>query len=136
LDKDINVIYRGLSRQIVLFLVVGGFTFILDYLTMIGLIEIFETDYLISTGIGFILGSVVNYYLSIKYVFVSGKYKKNKSELLIFMVFTSIGLGLNHFIMYSGCDIINWDYRIVKIASLVIVTAFNFITKKIFVFIK
>lgn len=136
MNNQSSVKYTGLNNQIMKFLLVGGSTFILDYIIMISLIELFNTNYLLSTAIGFIVGSILNYYLSIKFVFVSGKFKKYETEFSVFMIFTILGLGLNHLIMYSGCDLLTWDYKIVKILSLLLVTAFNFITKKIFVFIK
>ncbi len=127
---------NSLDKQIFMFLMVGGFTFVLDYLLMLFLIEFFQVNYLVSTGLGFIFGSIINYYLSLMYVFESGKYKKKKTEFIIFMVFTIIGLGLNHLIMYSGSSLLMIDYKLVKIISLIIVTAFNFLTKKIFVFLR
>ena len=103
---------------------------------MLALVELLDINYLISTAAGFLAGSIINYYLSVKYVFIAGRYKKVETELLIFMAFTLLGLVLNHFVMYSGCEWMNIDYKIVKIISLIIVTIFNYLTKKIFVFKK
>ena len=128
--------YTGLNTQIIKFLIVGGTTFTIDYLCLIVLVELFGLNYLLSAAIGFIIGSVINYLLSVKFVFVSGKYKKVQTEFTIFMIFTVMGLGLNHFVMYAGADIIELDYRIAKVISLIIVTSFNFVNKKLFVFLK
>jgi len=126
--------YTNLNIQIVKFLIVGGFTFTIDYLTMILLTEMFDANYLLSAGIGFIIGSTVNYLLSVKLVFVNGKYSAKEMEIFLFMVFLGLGLSLNQLTIYMGSDLFNIDYRVVKIGSLMIVTIFNFLTKKIFVF--
>ena len=126
----------NLNIQIIKFLIVGGFTFIIDYISMVMLVEVFNINYLISTGVGFIIGSIINYILSAKVVFIGGKYNKLETEITVFMIFTVLGLVLNHLIMYMGCDYLKVDYRIIKIISLIFVTIFNFVTKKIFVFKK
>lgn len=128
--------YTNLNIQIIKFLIVGGFTFIIDYISMVMLVEVFNINYLISTGVGFIIGSIINYILSAKVVFIGGKYNKLETEITVFMIFTVLGLVLNHLIMYMGCDYLKVDYRIIKIISLIFVTIFNFVTKKIFVFKK
>ena len=134
--KEAVLTYKGINQQIIKFLIVGGFTFAIDYLFMVILVEIGDVNYLISTGIGFVIGSTINYILSVKFVFVSGKYDRTETEFMIFMFFTTLGLVINHFVMYLGCNFVNFDYRIVKIISLIIVTVFSFITKKTFVFVK
>ncbi|MCP4763971.1 MAG: GtrA family protein [archaeon] len=126
----------GFSIQVMNFLFVGIFTFAVDYSLMIFLVEILDVNYLNSTASGFIAGSILNYYLSVKYVFINGKYENIKTEMFVFMIFTFLGLALNHLIMYAGCNLMENDYRFIKIFSLFMVTIFNFITKKLFVFIK
>lgn len=122
--------------QVMKFLLVGIFTFAVDYSLMVIFVEVLDVNYLYSTAFGFIAGSILNYYLSVKYVFVNGKYKNMKTEMFVFMIFTFLGLALNHLIMYTGCSLMENDYRLIKVLSLVMVTIFNFITKKLFVFIK
>ena len=131
-----NNIQINLKSQIIKFLLVGGATFIVDYLIMVVLVEFLNVYYLISTAIGFLVGSTLNYLLSIKFIFISGKYKKRETEFIIFMIFTIMGLLLNHLIMYFSTSLILLDYKFGKIASLIIVTIFNFLTKKFIVFIK
>ena len=125
-----------LAIQVMKFLLVGSFTFMVDYTLMIICIEILNFDYLYGTALGFVFGSALNYYLSIKCVFSNGKYQNLRTELFVFMLFTLLGLLLNHLIMYSGCDLMKMDYRFIKIVSLVLITTFNFLTKKIFVFVE
>ncbi len=126
----------NLPSQIMKFLVIGSLTFAVDYLSMLMFIEILGINYLFATALGFLLGSLLNYWLSIKYVFIRGKFNKTQTELIVFMIFTVLGLLLNHLIMYLGCEWGGISYKIVKFLSLFTVTIFNFIAKKYFVFLK
>ena len=123
-------------NQVLRFLVVGLITFALDYSTLVFLTEVVGLFYLLSAAIGFVFGSTINYVLSIKYVFTAGKFKKRYQEFLIFILFTALGLLLNQIAIFIGTGLIKLDYRISKIISLIIVTTFNYLTKKFIVFIK
>lgn len=120
--------------QLTRFVFAGGITASIDCLILFLGVEFFHINYLIAAAIGFIFGSSLNYLLSIKWVFNSGKFKNKIIEFNIFILFTFLGMGLNHLIMYLGVENLRVDYKGVKIISLVLVTLFNFLTKKFFVF--
>lgn len=120
--------------QFTRFVFAGSITASIDCLILFLGVEIFHINYLIAAAIGFILGSSLNYILSVKWVFISGKFKNKVIEFNIFILFTFFGLGLNHLIMYLGVENLKVDYKGVKIIALVLVTLFNFLTKKYFVF--
>lgn len=58
--------------QILRFILIGGYTALLDFATLFVLTEYFKVNYLLSAAIGFILGSSVNYLLRIKSDFLGG----------------------------------------------------------------
>lgn len=90
--------------------------------------------YLISAGIAFILGTVINYILSIFWVFKDKKLKSKTAEFIIFSVIGAIGLLLNELFMWLFTDIARLHYLISKIISTIIVFLFNFLTRKKFLF--
>ena len=126
----------NLSNQIVRFLIVGGITFGLDMAVLVILIDYFEVYYLFSAAAGFIIGSALNYVLSIMFVFHSGRFNRRTNEFIVFIILTLVGVLLNHGVMYLGHGIILINYKVVKVVSLVIVTIFNFLIKKFIVFLK
>ncbi len=132
--KSPGFIQKILDEQIIRFTIIGGITASIDYGIMFCLIEFFSINYLIATGIGFIAGSVLNYLLSILWVFERGRYKNQTIEFTLFLLFTLIGFVLNHLIMWVGVDFLYISYMIVKIFSLVVITLFNYISKKYLVF--
>ena len=64
---------RKLIAQMIKFGFVGALCFFIDYGIMIFLTEIFQVPYLVSSGISFSVSVVVNYVLSIKFVFDADK---------------------------------------------------------------
>ena len=100
------------------------------------LTDFFNIHYLISTSIGFITASTLNYVLSIMFVFHSGRFDKRLNEFILFFTLTLLGVFLNHGIMYLGHGILLINYKLVKIASLAVITFSNFFGKKHIVFLE
>lgn len=129
-----KIIQRFSIKQILRFGFVGFITAAIDYLTLYVLVEYFAVNYLLATAVGFFIGSTLNYILSLFYVFEGGRFKTKFAEFGVFIIFTALGLALNHLIMWGGVDVLKSNYLFIKIVSLVLVTLFNFLTKKFLVF--
>jgi putative flippase GtrA len=125
---------KGLITQSIRFVIVGGFTAGLDVVILIGLVEILKMNYLEAAAIGFLSGSTANYFLSRQWVFYSGRFESTGVEYVTFILLTGLGLGINQTIMYLGVQYFLIQYYFVKTFSLVMVTAFNFATKKFIIF--
>lgn len=123
-----TILNNKLIKQIIRFGIVGVIAFIVDYGVLIFLKELFNINLFISTEIAFIVSVIVNYILSIKFVFDVN----NKSNNFIpFIILSFMGLLLTELIMYIGVNKIKINYLIVKIVATIIVMVFNFITRKI-----
>jgi len=92
--------------------------------------EILGIHYLIAAAMSFGLGVVVNYTLSVRWVFAHRKLKNRKAEFMIFLIITTAGLGLNLVIIAGLVQIYGIDYRIAKVVSTIIVFFWNFIARK------
>ena len=121
-----------LVKQILRFGVVGGLAFIIDYIVLYVLTDIFHIYYLISSCISFTVSVIFNYILSIKWVFDVNK-KQGLKEFILFIILSVIGLIINEIIMYLMVDIMNIHYMISKLFSTGVVMVYNFITRKIFI---
>ena len=124
--------YKHLIEQIFKFGIVGFLAFLIDYGLLFVLTEYCHIYYLISSVISFIVSLIFNYILSIKWVFDVTK-KQTYKEVIIFVILSVIGLGINELIMYLGVDNLNIHYMIVKLAATFIVMIWNFVTRKIFI---
>lgn len=122
---------KKLIAQIMKFGVVGVICFFIDYGLMIFLTEAMNISYLISSGISFTVSVIVNYILSLKYVFVAEEGNNKIVEFLIFVLLSTFGLGINQLLMWMCVERLNIFYMISKIAVTGIVMVYNFITRKL-----
>ena len=123
---------KKLIRQIVRFGGVGVLCFLIDYGILNVLTEYAKVYYLLSATISFSVSVIVNYVLSTLFVFDVDKAHSRVRDLIVFVVFSVIGLGLTAGIMKLGVDWLAFDYRLVKIAATAIVMVYNFVTRKLF----
>ena len=123
---------KNLLLQMFKFLLVGGLAFIIDYVTLIICKEVFNIHVLVSAAIAFTVSVIINYILSVTWVFDVDETKSKKKNFITFIVFSIIGLGLTELIMWFGVDILKISYLIVKIIATAIVMVFNFVTRKLF----
>ena len=112
---------------------VGFLCFFIDYGIMVFLTEVFDINYLMSSGISYSISTVINYILSVTIVFETDKKKNRVKEFVLFVFLSVIGLGVNELCMKVGVELIGIHYMIVKIGATAVVMVYNFITRKIFI---
>lgn len=144
---------KKLIEQILKFGVVGVICFLIDFLITIALSALLRSAAGLSTGnaalvgafFGFTISVIVNYLLSMKYVFVRKQDMDRKKEFVIFTILSVIGLIINELIIKVSIDVIyagwTWLQNLLspglvtagaKIVATGIVMVYNFITRKIF----
>lgn len=122
---------KNLIKQIMRFGVVGVISFLVDYGILYVLTEKANIYYLLSAGISFTVSVVINYLLSMSWVFKSNKKRGIKEEFIIFIVLSLGGLLLNQVMMYVFVDYMNIYYLLAKIVATAIVMIYNFTSRKL-----
>ena len=136
---------KKLMEQILKFGIVGFFCFLIDYGITVVFTNVFGVHYLISKFLGFVVSAIVNYILSIKFVFTNKKEMDRKKEFSVFIILSAFGLLINEIVMFVCMDLIfpasallqKYITRelMVSISSIVatgIVMIYNFISRKLF----
>ncbi|PXV87284.1 putative flippase GtrA [Lachnotalea glycerini] len=123
---------KKLIEQIMKFGVVGFLCFFIDYFVLFAATEYLGINYLISSAISFSVSVIVNYILSIKFVFDTKKDTNKIKEFILFVVLSLIGLGINQIIMWFTVEKMMVYYMLAKIIATAIVMVYNFITRKVF----
>ncbi|MGN0660593.1 MAG: GtrA family protein [Oscillospiraceae bacterium] len=122
--------------------VVGGISFVVDsgvlYLFKLLLLRLnVPAGLFLATAAGFIAGLIVNYILSIIFVFKkienNGSAKKPKG-FIVFTVIGLIGLALTELGMHLGVIVLKMDLILTKIVVASVVLVWNYCGRKIFVF--
>ena len=105
-----------------------------DFSTFMGLHRLAGLDYRIAAPIGFSLGLVLIYVLSIRWVFSQRRLKDARAEFVLFAGLGLAGLLLNQAIITVGMEILALPDWASKMASAAIVFSFNFATRKFLLF--
>ncbi len=122
---------KKLIIQLIRFGIVGVIAMIIDVGVLALLKEVMHVDVLVASAISFSVSVVVNYILSMLWVFRSKGENKVK-EFVIFVLLSIGGLLINQLIMWLGTEVVDFYYLAVKVFALLFVPIYNFVTRKIF----
>ena len=127
---------RKLIEQIIKFGGVGVVCTAIEYVLLFVMESLLSVDLLWATAISFLISTVINYILSVKFVFQVNNGMDKKTNATVFVVMSLIGMGINQAIMQAGVWILGpaMDklYMLVKILATGLVMVYNFITRKLF----
>ena len=144
---------KKLIDHILKFGVVGIISFIVDFVITMAVSTLLRTSVgmttsqaaLVGAFFGFVISVIVNYILSMKYVFERREDLDRKKEFTIFVVLSIIGLGINERIILFCIDLVYanwaWLHNLIgatlatagaKIVATAVVMVYNFVTRKIF----
>ncbi len=121
---------KKLSIQFAKYFGVAGIGYLVDFGSMIAAKEILHLHYLISATIGFILGLIVVYILSGRYVFGESKITSRKKEFLLFALIGVVGLGILNLLMWALTSGLHVNYLLSKILATIVVYAWNFFARR------
>jgi putative flippase GtrA len=105
-----------------------------DYGLLVSLTEVARLHYLVSAAVGFSAGLVVNYALSVAFVFRQHRLKDRRLEFAGFFVIGALGLALNELLMKVLVDSVGLAYALAKIPATGVGFAFNFGMRKALLF--
>ncbi len=123
---------RDTVKQFGKFAAVGITSLAVDYIMLLVLVELLHVDFLIATSASFLASVVVNYFLSMRYVFSRRDDLSRKREFTIFAVLSAVGLGLNDLFMFVGVAVLSIGYQVMKLISTFMVTWYNFFSRRRF----
>jgi putative flippase GtrA len=112
----------------------------MDFVTLVCCREMFLKQYrfgvYLSVMLGFIIGHVSNYLLSLWFVFRDESEREKgwtRRAFTLFLVVGIIGAGITEFGMWIGYGCFNFNYVAVKVFMAGIVVLWNFLGRKIVV---
>ena len=123
----LKVICKQFSRHVVIVTI----AFLIDYELMVLLTEYVNMYYLTSATLSFIIATVFNYIFSMHFVYKKRTDMSPKVLFVIFIVLSAFGLLLNNFLMYVIVDNIQVSYKVAKISAALIVSVYNFLSRKV-----
>jgi putative flippase GtrA len=127
-------VYADVVREGARYLAASAIALGVDAGTYLALIRLAGTDYLVAAPIGFLLGLAAIYLLSTRWVFRRRRLSDARVEFAIFASIGVLGLCMNQFVIYAGVERLALSHEIAKLASVGLVFAFNFISRKLLLF--
>lgn len=123
MSKTTNII-----KQILRFGMAGIIVTILDFsLVYIGG-RFTDIPILYVTFVSYLVALVVNYILTVKWVFRTDN--NHKRNITVFLILAVCALGITQLVMWLGVEIFGLYFMYVKVISTLCVNIFNFIGKK------
>lgn len=126
-----------LGQQIMKFGAVGFLCFFIEYALLILLKELLGLPVIVANTTAFTVSAVVNYILSIVFVFDTDKKANKGKQFIVFFVLAVGGCIINNIVLKLGTMVLDpfWSrsYIIVKPFATGVVMVYNFITRKIFI---
>lgn len=110
---------------------VGGFSFLVDFFLLYFFSDFCGIYYLISAVLSFIISLIVNYILSIYWVFNKNKINNKVLEFNLFALIGIIGLVFTEILLYLFTDVLGMYYLVSKIISTIIVLFWNFFARRV-----
>jgi len=123
-----------LARQFARYVLVGGVAFAADAGTLWTLTELAGVHYLLSNVGGFAVGLLVNYLLSVTWVFSRRSGHHVGVEIGVFAAIGVVGLGLNEFLLWAATEGIGLHYMLSKVLAAGVVLVWNFGARRWFLF--
>ncbi|MDB5160577.1 MAG: polysaccharide synthesis protein GtrA [Candidatus Saccharibacteria bacterium] len=122
--------YKPVAKQFIKYFGVALIGYIFDFGSLVVLTEVFHVYYLIAASTGFVLGLIVTYILSGRYVFGKSKIKKRYVEFIIFAAIGLVGLGILNLLMWIFTEKLGIYYILSKVIATVFVYMWNFFARR------
>lgn len=121
-----------IKKQIGRFVLISGFTTVIDFMILMIATELLGVNYLLSNIFSFVISATMNFILSTKFVFSINNNATHTANFIAFIGLSFIGLLFNQFILWTLTAKFGIFYIISKAVATGIVMFWNFISKKLF----
>jgi putative flippase GtrA len=121
-------------RRIARYFAVGGAAACVD----IGLFMLFAQGlgwpYLRVAAGSFVAATLVNYVLSVRFVFVSGARFTKRWEVVLVFIVSAVGLAINQMILAACVELGGFNLLVAKLTATGVVFFWNYLARRLFVF--
>jgi putative flippase GtrA len=135
LIRYICLVFPFLNDRLIMFLIVGGFSTLINYGIFYVLFEFLTIHYLVSSVSGYVSGLLFGFVANKKWTY-RDHVKKNKEKMYIhrYVMIYLLSLAVSSACLKGLVDFCSIDARIGNICAIIISTCLNYIGLNIFVF--
>jgi putative flippase GtrA len=121
-------------KRIARYFAVGGVAACVDIGLFLLFAQHFGLPYLRVAAATFVVATLVNYWLSIRFVFVSGARFRKRWEVALVFAVSAVGLGLNQGILALAVERLGAGLLAAKLLATGAVFFWNYFARRVFVF--
>lgn len=125
---------QRVAHQFFRYATVGALAFGIDTLALYLLVEFAGVHYLLAASLGYLLGILCHYLVSIRWVFNVRRLPDWRHEFAIFALVGAAGLGLNALVIGLLVEQAGLGYLLAKMVAGVMIVLFNFGARKLLLF--
>ena len=122
------------TRSVARYFVVGGVCALVDIGLFLALAQGLGLPYLRVAALSFIVATLLNYFLSVRFVFVSGLRFRKRWEVAMVFAVSAVGLGLNQVILALGVEQAGLNLFFSKVIATGGVFFWNYFGRRVLVF--
>jgi putative flippase GtrA len=130
----LRILKHEITGEFLRYFAASGIALGVDFGLLIFLTEVFGVHYLLSAAIGFSVGILIIYILSVTWVFRYRKHDSKHAEFVFFLAIGMFGLGLNEVMMWGATDGLGLHYQLSKVITTGFVFLSNFLLRKFLLF--
>lgn len=124
---------RGAATQGFLYALVGAAASLSDWFLFGMAHDVFGVHYVAAAAMSLVAATLLNYVLSVRYVFISGRFRRSLEIFLVYSVST-VGMGLNIGFMIMFVELSGLAPLPAKMAATCMVFSWNFLARRYLVF--
>lgn len=113
-----------MRRELLRFLLVGGFCTLLQYALLVAGVELLHLDAVVASTSGFLASAVVNYLLNRRFTWASTA--AHAVAVRRFLIVLAIGLALNVLGMRLLHGYLHWHYVLSQVLTTMVTVSWNF----------
>lgn len=122
------------TRNIARYFAVGGVCALVDLGLFLLFAQALGMPYLRVSAGSFLVATLLNYFLSVRFVFVSGLRFRRRYEVALVFLVSAIGLGLNQVILALCVEQVGLNLLFSKVAATGCVFFWNYFARRVLVF--
>jgi putative flippase GtrA len=120
--------------SIIVYFFIGGLSFLANFAIFLTIVHVTGLRWVYANIAGFFGAALINYFLSARFVFESRIYSQRRLEMVLTLIVSAIGVGLETLLIYLGYDVASLNLCVVKCGAAGIVFFWNYGARRFLIF--
>jgi putative flippase GtrA len=120
--------------SIIIYFVIGGVSFLANFCVFLLFVNIAGQHWVTGNIAGFVAGTLINYLLSVRFVFESRIFFRRQFEVLLTVIVSALGVAMETLLIYFAHEVASLNLNIAKLGAAGVVFFWNYGARRFLVF--